>query len=139
MGAHGGSFQRVSTRGVEVNLDQRSINFASGSRAFGPFTVPDGYTQVRVILARKTTATPTYWADGVSVKFSSECSTDGGVTWVEWIGFTGVGGIHVRRDSVEAPESWAQARLPLGTGRRIRAAVTISGGRLVSVLTVEVT
>lgn len=123
-----------------MNLDQRPINLAAGVHEYGPFTIPDDVTEVKLILARKTTAEPGYWDDGVQVNLDSLYSMDGGTTWLEGMGFRGEGGIYLfKRDGTESPETWVRGKFPPGTGRLIRVIVTITGGRLVSRLTVEVT
>jgi len=123
---------------VALLIDHQAISVASGSRDFGPVTIPDGLTRVTLRLARRTTATPTLWAAGVSVRLESSCSLDGGVTWIGWLGFLAVGGIHVKKDSTELPESSVTSELPRGTSRQIRLTTIVSGGTLVSQLTVEV-
>ena len=119
-------------------IDHQSINVPAGSRDFGPVTIPDGLTRVTLKLARRTTATPTLWAAGVTVDLKSWCSLDGGMTWIQWGGFGGVGGIHIKRDSAESVESTGGGSLPIGSSRRIKLTLTVSGGTLVSLLTVEV-
>ena len=119
-------------------FDHQSINVPVGSRNFGPVTIPDGLTSVTLRLARRTTATPTFWAAGVSVQLNSWCSLDGGATWIEWLGFGAPGGIHIKRDSTELAESSVTSELPPGTSRRMKLTATVTGGTLVSQLTVEV-
>jgi hypothetical protein len=123
---------------VALLIDHQSINVPVGSRDFGPVTIPDGLAQVTLRLARMTTATPTLWAAGVSVDLKSWCSLDGGATWLQWLGFGSSGGIHVKRDSTEALESTVTSMLPTGANRRMKLTATVTGGTLVSQLTVEV-
>ena len=124
-------------------IDHQSINVPVGSRNFGPVTIPDGLAQVTLRLARKTTATPTFWAAAVRVALRSWCSLDGGATWLQWLGFGEgnggePGGIIVQRDLTDLAESWVMSDLPPGTGRLIKLTATVTGGTLVSRLTVEV-
>lgn len=119
-------------------IDHQSINVPAGSRDFGPATIPDGLTKVTLKLARRTTAAPTLWAAGVTVDLKSWCSLDDGVTWLQWLGFGAPGGILIKRDSTETVESWVSSSLPAGTSRRIKLTATVTGGTLVSQLTVEV-
>ena len=119
-------------------IDHQSINVPAGSRDFGPATIPDGLTQVTLRLARRTTATPTFWAPGVTVDLKSWGSLDGGTTWQQWLGFGAPGGILIKRDGSETVESWVSCPLPPGGARRIRLTAIVTGGTLVSQLTVEV-
>ena len=119
-------------------IDHQSINVPAGSRDFGPATIPDGLTKVTLRMARRTTATPTLWAVGVTVDLKSWCSLDGGVTWLQWLGFGAPGGILIKRDGTDTVESWVSSALPAGTSRRIKLTATVTGGTLVSQLTVEV-
>jgi len=122
---------------VALLIDHQSINVPAGSRDFGPATIPDGLTQVSLRLARQTTATPTFWAAGVGVKLDSWCSVDGGVTWLQWLGFTGVGGIIFRDVGIEATESWCSSLLPAGVNRQMKLTLVVTGARLTTELTVE--
>ena len=115
-------------------IDHQAISVNVGSRDFGPVAIPDALTQVALRLARQTTATPTLWAAGVTVDLKSWCSLDGGVTWLQWLGFGAVGG-----NFHEMAESSVESALPPGAGRRMKLAVTVAGGTLVSRLTVETT
>jgi hypothetical protein len=123
---------------VALLIDHQAISVPAGSRDFGPATIPDGLTKVTLRLARRTTATPTLWATGVAVQLDSWCSLDGGATWLQWLGFGAPGGIHVKGDSTEATESSVTGALPSGASRRIKLTATVTGGTLVSNLTVEV-
>lgn len=119
-------------------IDHQAISINVGSRNFGPVNVPDGLTTVTLRLARRTTAAPTLWAPGVTVQLDSWCSLDGGVTWLQWLGFGAPGGIHVKGDGNEAVESTVTSKLPAGIGRQMKLTATVTGGTLVSQLTVEV-
>lgn len=119
-------------------IDHQAISIAVGTRDFGPVTIPDGLTRVTLRLARKTTAAPTLWATGVAIQLDSECSVDGGVTWVQWLGFGASGGIYVKGDGSEATESNVASALPSGTNRTMKLSLTVTGGTLSSLLTVEV-
>ena len=120
-------------------IDHQSINVPSGSRDFGPATIPDGLTGVTLKLARKTTATPTFWAAGVNVDLAAWCSLDGGATWLKWLAFGSGGGVIVSAlDGTDAIESSLSRPLPFGANRRIKLTATVTGGTLVSLLTVEV-
>jgi hypothetical protein len=119
-------------------IDHQAISVAAGTRDFGPVTISNGLTQVTLRLARMTTATPTFWAAGVTVKLDSWCSLDGGATWIQWLGFAAEGGIYVRHDSTEATESTVTSPLPAGTSRQMKFTATVAGGALVSQITVEV-
>ena len=124
-------------------IDHEAINVPAGTRDFGPATIPDGLTQVTLRLARRTTATPTFWAAAVRVALRSWCSLDGGATWMQWLGWGEgnggeAGGIYTGILG-EMPESTVRSALPAGAGRQIKLSATVTGGTLVSQLTVEVT
>jgi len=118
-------------------IDHDAFSRNVGTRNWGPVTVPDGLTTVTLRLARRTAATPTLWAAGVGVKLDSWCSVDGGVTWLQWLGFTGVGGILLRGDGTEIPESWCSSDLPEGVNRQMKLTLVVTGARLTTELTVE--
>jgi len=118
-------------------IDHQAISINAGSRNFGPVTIPDALTVVTLRLARMTTASPTLWAAGISVKLDSWCSLDGGATWLQWLGFGASGGIFVKGDGTEAAESSVTSELPPGSARQMKLTATVTGGRLVSQLTVE--
>jgi len=120
-------------------IDHQSVNFLPGVRNYGPVVVPDGLSgEVTMVLARKTTATPTYWDAGVGINLMSWISIDGGATWATWLGFTNTGGIIISaRDGSEAAESGVSRVLPDGVGRQLKLTLTVTGGRLRSALTVS--
>jgi len=119
-------------------IDHQSVNFLPGVRNYGPVVVPDGLSgEVTMVLARKTTATPTYWDAGVDISLMSWTSLDGGATWQTWLGFASTGGLIIStRDGSEAAESSASRVIPAGTGRQLKLTLTVTGGRLRSALTV---
>jgi hypothetical protein len=123
-------------------LDHRPINVPTGTQEFGPANVPSTVTSFGVRLARCTTATPTFWPNAsTTVNASLLLSNDGGATYPRGAGgFTGAGGI-IKVQGVEAPESnmFGGVSAPLGAGWQIKAVITVTGGPLVSQLTVEVT
>jgi hypothetical protein len=122
---------------VALLIDHQAISVPAGSRDFGPVAVPDGLARVTLRLARRTAGAPTLWAPGVTVKLDSWCSLDGGVTWVQWLGFGAPGGVYVGRGGVEQAESSVSAPLPPGAGRLMKLTAVVAGGTLVSQLTVE--
>ena len=124
-------------------IDHQAISVPAGTRDFGPVAVPDGLTRVTLTLARRTAAAPTLWATAVQVTLRSWCSLDGGGTWIQWLGFGEggggqAGGIYVGRGGAELAESSVSAPLPPGAGRQMKLTAIVTGGTLVSQLTVEV-
>jgi hypothetical protein len=117
-----------------VLIDHQPISVNPGTRSFEAAVDQPGSLVVR--LARKTTATPTLWADGVSVSLVVEWSTDAGASWRDLGGFNADGGIAFLISGGEAPETVMQCPFPDATNR-IRATATVSGARLESVLTIE--
>jgi len=123
---------------VALLIDHQAISVAPGSRDFVPATIPDALTKVTITLARMTTATPTFWAAGVTMSLDAEMSFDGGVTWRDLFGWADSGGIMPSRTGGELANDVSSTVLPPGTGRRIRFHLVVAGGTLVSQLTVEV-
>lgn len=117
-----------------ILIDHQPISVNPGSRTFETNVDQPGSLVLR--LARKTTATPTLWADGVGVSISVEWSEDGGATWRDLGGFAAEGGIVPAKEGGEAAESYMECPFP-DTTNRVRATATISGAQLVSVLTIE--
>ena len=133
---------------MAILIDHDHFTMQPGTRNWGPVTIPDGMTHidpdglevqasVTLRLARMTTATPTLWGAGVAIKLDSWCSLDGGVTWLQWLGFGATGGIYTKGNGTEAAESSVTSELPPGTARQMKLTATVTGGRLVSQLTVE--
>jgi hypothetical protein len=123
---------------VALLIDHQSINVQAGTRDFGPVVIPDSLTKVTITLARMTTATPTFWAPGVSMSLDAEVSFDGGATWRDLFGWADAGGITQSRTGGELANDVSSTVLPPGAGRRIRFHLVVAGGTLVSQLTVEV-
>ena len=121
----------------DLILDHQPVTFPEGSRVIGPVNIPNFRTRLVLRLARRTTATPTFWADGVNVSLQSDVSFDKGQTWVQWVGFTAPGGIMTGRNG-EIPESVVVCQVPSALNRRIRLNVTVTGGTLISEVTTEV-
>lgn len=118
-------------------VDHDRFTMQPGTRNWGPVAVPDGLTKVTLRLARQTTATPTFWEAGVRVQIDSWCSVDGGVTWLQWIGAGGPGGIFLLPNGTELAESWCSADLPAGINRQMKVMIAVTGARLITELTVE--
>lgn len=131
-------------------IDHAPVNQPDGLQTFGPVNIGDAVTKVNVRLARKTTATPTFWPNATTkVAAQLYTSLDGGATWDESCGggnisfdesrtiYGAEGGVYLNRFGVEAPESKVSCPLPPGTGRKLLAKVAVTGGPLVSQLTVE--
>lgn len=114
-------------------IDGQAINLNPGTYSFEA-AITSGLLVAR--LARQTTATPTLWAAGVSVLLDLDVSSDGGSSWRNLGGFGADGGITINKLGQEATESAFSATMPARTNR-MKATVTITGGRLVSSLTVE--
>lgn len=114
-------------------IDHQPISVNPGTRQFEAAVDAPGRIVVR--LARQTTAEPALWADGVEVSLNVEVSDDNGSTWRNLVAFTAHGGIYVGRDG-EAAESFVDCPFPAVTNRT-RLTATVSGGTLVTRLTVE--
>jgi hypothetical protein len=114
-------------------IDHQPINLAPGVYDFQANLDPG---TIIVRLARQTTATPQFWAEGVEIDMQVELSDDNGQSWYSFVAFTSTGGIVIVRDGAEAAETWLQTTLP-PTVTRTRLTLTITGGTLVSELTLE--
>lgn len=120
---------------MAVLVDAQPISIAPGSREF--VAVHDGGGGVLVIrLARQTTATPTLWPAGVSISGRISVSFTGGTTWRPYTGFTAVGGIVPAREGGDLAETSVRTPVPPGANR-VRLELTVAGGTLNSLLTVE--
>lgn len=117
-----------------ILIDHQPISVSPGTRTFETSVDQPGSLVVR--LARKTTATPTLWADGVIIALDVEWSEDGGATWRDLGGFAAEGGIVPAKEGGEAVESSMDCPFPPSTDR-VRATATVTGGRLDSILTIE--
>ena len=115
------------------------VNYTGGT--YGPFNIPDWATDVRIGLARNTSATPLYWPDPATVVSTSlECSVDAGANWVKLTSWRIPGGL-IRRveDLSEVEESWGGGGpLPLGSNRMVRGDVVVTGPPLRSEFRIEV-
>lgn len=119
---------------MAVLIDHQPISFAPSTRTAEAAVA--GGQSILVRLARKTTATPTLWADGVSISVQIEVSSDNGVTWRPVCGMTSDGGIVPGKGGGEATESRIECAFQESVNRA-RVTVVITGGTFVSLLTVE--
>lgn len=106
-------------------------DYPTGVHEFGPATVSNKAVRLGFSVARCTTATPDIWPNEATTIFVElEGSLDNGATWAEWGSWGAKGGIHVRKDGTELPESWMMGPLIAGNNRRLRIRVTITNGPL---------
>jgi hypothetical protein len=117
-----------------VLIDHQPISFPPGTRQAEAAVA--GGQAIMIRLARKTTATPTLWADGVTLQVDVEVSSDAGASWRHACGGGFVGGILPGRGEAEASESRLTCTFQEDVNRT-RVTVTIAGGQLNSLLTVE--
>ena len=116
-------------------IDHFPISVAPGSRSLDAAIDSPGTIIVR--LARQTTATPTLWSAAVLVSFQVEWSEDDGITYRDLCGFASYGGIaHNPKDGTEAVETTQRCPFPDPTNH-VRVTVSVSGGTLVSEVTIE--
>lgn len=119
---------------MAVLIDHQAISLPAGTRTAE--AAVSGGQRIACHIARQTTATPTFWSAGVSISLDIEVSYDGGATWRDACGFTADGGIVGGKNGGEATESAVTCDLPAGVNRA-RVTLVITGGTLVSQLTVE--
>lgn len=124
-------------------IDHQPINVPAGSHTF-TVTVPNDAKRVSIRLARQTTATSSFWNVPVIVSLKADFSPRHDGEFVDWVSWEASGGIIQNHLGVELPESSVVATvppfietIPPNQGRRVRAIVTITGGNLVSTLTIE--
>jgi len=104
-------------------------DYPAGTRTIGPANIQNGLTTLTVAIARCTAADLTIWPNrDTKVALSAEVTTEPGAnaTWNFVSGMTAEGGIHIRRDGSESPESTWTVSLPPGTNRRLRIQSNIS-------------
>lgn len=117
-------------------IDHQPITHPAGSYQYTVNLNRVQSSTIRIALTRKTTATPGFWDDAVSVLVGVELSFDNGQSWVEWLpSFGAPGGVVVIKGE-EATETSCYVPMP-PNGDRARLNVSVTGGVLVSELTVE--
>jgi hypothetical protein len=124
---------------VAILIDAQPLSINPGTHEVEHAIDAPGTLVVR--LARKTTVTPTLWADGVSLAVRLDVSSDAGQTWRGLAGFTAIGGIWIGRNEEtgvdgEIPETRLLCPFP-DDANRARLSVTVAGGTFNSLLTVE--
>lgn len=123
---------------MPVLIDHAPIEIGEGETIFGPANMPNGLHRTMVRFSRQTTATPQFWPEGITLTIMVQNSLDGGTTWLDVCGFTAEGGILPGKSGGEATESRCEGNFHVGTGRRGRVVANVSGGTLVSEVTLEV-
>jgi hypothetical protein len=122
---------------MPIIIDHVPVNQPSGSRTYGPANVSNAVSDITIRIARCTTATPTFWPnDTTTLAVTIEVSVNGGA-FQFCCGFESFGGINIGKGGQEATESVVQCSMPGGINRQARATVVVTGGPLVSQLTVE--
>src|SRR5262245_16489402 len=120
-------------------IDHQPITQPTGTVRYGPRNIDDTFTMISCRLARCTSTTPTFWPNAsTGFSFLFEVSVDGG-PFEENSGAASIGGIYIGGDGTEVPETVVECTIRPGINRQARLAVTVTGGPLVSQLTVEVT
>lgn len=111
-----------------------------GSRTFGPATVPDTDTAVTLTIDRTVASGLNALTSASTLTMLAEMSSDGGVTWhavdITAPGtqtFWGTTGGLIPTKTGNAPASSATWPLAAGTGRRVRATVTVGGPSSIAV------
>jgi len=106
-------------------------NYPNGSRTSGSVSVADTDTSVEFSVQRCTSVDNTIWPNAsTTLSVTVDQSNDGGATWQNVFGFTGIGGIIVDKHGAEVPRSFVSTSLNPGTSRLLRASATIAGGPL---------
>lgn len=111
-----------------------------GQRTFGPVTVPDTDTSVTLTVDRTVAGGLNALTSSSTLAMAAEMSNDGGATWhavdttapgtrTEW----GTAGGLIPTRTGNAPASSGTWPLAPGTGRRVRATVTVAGPSSIAV------
>ena len=101
-------------------------------------TVADGRRGITVRMERCTSARVLTWPSrGTTIAVTLETSYDGGQTWLLSGAITAEGGIHVRRDGSESPETTFSVQINPGSDRRIRLHIDVENGPLATRATIE--
>lgn len=120
---------------MAIILDHSPLTLPAGSRE-AQAALPGTDRIIILRFARRMTATPTLWAPGVTFALAVDISSDGGSTWWTSAGMTAEGGIVQAKNGGELAESRLTCGIP-ASANRVRVALDITGGTLVTELTVE--
>lgn len=115
-----------------ISLDiNKNINLALGTKAFGPFDIPDDLVSCRISIDR------TNWTNA-NAKLSARLSisVDGG-PFLLWRGIDSAGsGPLTGRFGTPITATFIEGDLPTGLNRRIQGTYVVSGARFLSTITV---
>lgn len=119
-------------------IDNLSVVIEPSSLALGPVAIAERTQFLAMSLARQTSLRPTIWNDpAIIVSGEFHLSIDGGQTFNFLCAFAAAGGIDVRPDLTESPATTISCSMPAGKDRLMRAFINVSGGVLVTDVTVE--
>jgi hypothetical protein len=114
---------------VAATLTIPQVTLPNGTRVFGPATAADGDSAVLLSLDRTLPGGLNSLTPAATLELLIEQSNDGGATWFELVDATMTGGIHgAAKGGGNAVTDTAGSSFAPGTGRRVRATVTVAGG-----------
>lgn len=117
-----------------LNVDIPLQVLQVGQTTFGPGSADDDVSQATIIIDRTVTRGPTQGFNGqpptTTANLSIEQSNDGGASWTQKAAAGIVGGLYPDGDAGNFTESYISVSLDPGTGRRVRAIVTVTGARV---------
>ena len=113
-------------------------DYAEGTTTVNEFALADSVTKFMLSIARNTPADLTVWPLS-TVSFQAVFDFFDGAQWIVGLfGISDSGGLRISH-GVATPASYGIWPFPTGAGRKLRGAVTITGGTLRSSVTVDVT
>lgn len=108
--------------GTTVNIPLTTL--AAGTHDVGPAAVSDADSLITITIDRTVANGLNAVGAAVSVRLAPSQSDDGGATWIELAAATATGGVQPKG----ATTSVIEVGLWPGTGRQVKAAVTVTGG-----------
>lgn len=126
------TFWASTALAAPVSFDvNRNVNLALGTRAFGPFVVPDDVSQCRITIDR------TKWTNASATITATLDISVGGGPFTLWRSITASGGgTYVDRLGNPITATMISGTLPDGANRQVRGNYVVAGARFISTITV---
>ena len=123
---------------MAIIVKDQDLSLEGKSNVVGPFPVKDGSRVLLIRLERCATLKPLVWSSKetkIKARFFVDSNDGNGFQYICGIGAEG--GIHVKRDNSESPETAIRFNLPPGTNRQAQMTVDVSDGSFISIVHVE--